>query len=350
MASMTPPLPPPRTTGAERQWTISGATALVAVLGDPVRHSLSPVMHNAALREMGLDWVYLALPTPAAQLACVLEALEALDCRGLNVTLPHKQAVAALAAERSALAERVGAVNTLVPHPEGGWLGTNTDVEGFLAPLRGEDIRPRRAVVLGCGGSARAVIAGLVTLGVERIGVAGRRADSREALVESCRAWAPSLEAVAWQPEAPGEPRHRELRPGETRAGKPPSGEPLAREQATFLADWLAEADLVVNTTPVGMASATDPSAAQRSPLEADALAALQPGATVYDLIYTPRPTALLRQAATRGCRGLDGLEMLVQQGAAALRLWSGMDAIPVDAMRRAALAQLEPSLGQTPA
>ena len=352
VTSLTPPPPPPTGEGGGR--TINGATALVAVLGDPVRHSLSPVMHNAALRELGLDWVYLALPTPAARLACVLEALEAIDCRGLNVTLPHKQAVAALVAERSALAERVGAVNTLVPRQEGGWLGTNTDVEGFLAPLRAEGIQPRRAVVLGCGGSARAVIAGLITLGVERIGVAGRRADSREALVESCRAWAPALEAVAWQPEAPGDSPHREHRAGETRAGEQQTGEPQARktqarEQAALLTDWLAEADLVVNTTPVGMASTTDPSAALRSPLEADALAALQRGATVYDLIYTPRPTALLRQAAARGCHGLDGLDMLVQQGAAALRLWSGVDDIPVDAMRRAALAQLEPSLGQTP-
>ena len=113
-----------------------GSTALVGVLGDPVRHSLSPAMHNAALAALGLDWVYLALPVAAADLATVVAALEALDCRGLNVTIPHKQAVAALAAELSPLAQRLGAVNTLVRRPGGGWLGTNTDVEGFLAPLR----------------------------------------------------------------------------------------------------------------------------------------------------------------------------------------------------------------------
>lgn len=289
-----------------RQPPISGATALVAVLGHPVRHSLSPAMHNAALREMGLDWVYLALPTPADQLAGVLAALEALDCRGLNVTLPHKRAVAALANERSALAERVGAVNTLTRRPGGGWHGTNTDVEGFLAPLRQED-PPRQALVLGCGGSARAVVAGLVAWGVTRIGVAGRQAEAREGLVASCQAWASGLEAVAWD----------------------------------RLEHWLPEADLVVNTTPVGMASAGDPEAIQASPLEVEALARLRPGATVYDLVYTPRPTALLRQAADRGCRCLDGLEMLVQQGAAALRLWSGEEAIPVEAMRQAARAAL---------
>jgi shikimate dehydrogenase len=301
---------------------ISGATALVAVLGDPVRHSLSPAMHNAALRELGLDWVYLALPTPAARLRGVLEALEAIDCRGLNITLPHKQAVAHLVAERSPLADQVGAVNTLVRRTAGGWLGTNTDVEGFLAPLR-ERERPRRALVLGCGGSARAVIAALAGLGVEHVGVAARRAEARTALVASCRAWAPGLEPVAWTPEEPPETRATQS------------------ETASSLSGWLEAADLVVHTTPVGMASATDPGAARRSPLEANALARLRPGTTVYDLIYTPRPTALLRQAAARGCHALDGLEMLVRQGAAALRLWSGIDDIPVEAMRRAAQAAL---------
>jgi hypothetical protein len=160
---------------------ISGSTALVGVLGDPVRHSLSPAMHNAALRQLGLDWVYLALPTPAASLAPVLEGLEALGCRGLNVTIPHKQAVAALCRELSPLAQRLGAVNTLVPHRQGGWFGTNTDVEGFLAPLRepahpgaaGASWAEQRALVLGCGGSARAVVAALVELGLGRITLAG---------------------------------------------------------------------------------------------------------------------------------------------------------------------------------
>ena len=115
---------------------ISGHTALVGVLGDPVRHSLSPAMHNAALAALGLDWVYLALPAPARELDSVVRGLAAMDCRGLNVTLPHKQAVAALCRELTPLAERLGAVNTLVPHGDGGWLGSNTDVEGFVAPLR----------------------------------------------------------------------------------------------------------------------------------------------------------------------------------------------------------------------
>ena len=297
-----------------------GSTALVGVLGDPVRHSLSPAMHNAALAALGLDWVYLALPVAAADLATVVAALEALDCRGLNVTIPHKQAVAALAAELSPLAQRLGAVNTLVRRPGGGWLGTNTDVEGFLAPLR-EGNRPeqrapgQRAVVLGCGGSALAVLAGLEQLGFSSIAVAGRNANALAALQAGCRDWLPALEPLAWT---------------------------TADDERLLQA--LAQADLVVNCTPVGMASTRDPMAANRSPLAAAALDRLRPGSGVYDLIYTPRPTTLLRGAAERGCRTWDGLEMLVQQGAAALRLWSGRDSVPVDAMRQAALECLQAS------
>lgn len=292
---------------------ISGHTALAGVLGDPVRHSLSPALHNAALAEMGLDWVYLALPTPAEQLETVVRGLEALDCRGLSVTLPHKQAVARLCRSLSPLAERVGAVNTLVRHPEGGWLGDNTDVTGFLAPLQasGNAWQGRRAVVLGCGGSARAVVAALVELGCGAIHIAGRSPEKLEALLAPCRHWAPQLQGLSWQPGSPA------------------------------LGDALASADLVVNTTPVGMAAAHNPDAARQCPLTPAELEALRPGSTVYDLIYTPRPTALLAAASARGCHSIDGLEMLVQQGAAALRQWSGYDAVPVAAMRAAALAQL---------
>ena len=296
---------------------ISGRTALVGVLGDPVRHSLSPAMHNAALAELGLEWAYLALPTPAADLATVVRALEAMGCRGLSVTIPHKQAVAELCRERSALAQRVGAVNTLVPLDGGGWMGTNTDVEGFMAPLRHGPWQGKRALVLGCGGSARAVVAGLVELGFGAITVAARRPEALAAFAQTCGPWAPQFIPLAW---------------GDL-------------DSATDNA--LAQADFVVNTTPIGMAGAkdpagaTDPAALKACPLNSAQLDQLRPGATVYDLIYTPRPTQLLRQAAQRGCPTQDGLEMLVQQGAAALRLWSGLETVPTHAMRTAVEAAL---------
>ena len=291
---------------------IRGTTALVGVLGDPVHHSLSPVMQNAALRAMGLDWVFLALPAPAAELTTVVRALEALDCRGLNVTIPHKHSVAELCRELSPLAQRLGAVNVLVPLDGGGWHGTNTDVEGFCAPLRRAPVAwdGKRAVVLGCGGSARAVVAGLVELGFGSIQLAGRRPEALAAVLDACRSWAPQLQSTLW-------------------------------DEGPALRQALAQADLVVNTTPVGMASATRPDAALACPLQPADLEALSASAWVYDIIYTPRPTQLLRQAADRGCRCLDGLDMLVEQGAAALRLWSGRPDVPVAVMRQALLEQL---------
>ena len=291
---------------------IRGTTALVGLLGDPVRHSLSPVMQNAALEAMGLDWAFLALPTPADELETVVRALEAMQCRGLNVTIPHKQAVAGLCRELSPLAQRLGAVNALVPLAGGGWHGTNTDVEGFCAPLQqGEtNWKGRSALVLGCGGSARAVVAGLVELGFSSIQLAGRRPEALEAIRRSCQSWAPQLDTRIWDVERP-------------------------------LDAALGAVDLLVNTTPVGMASAADPNAALRCPLQAQELAALQPQAWVYDIIYTPRPTQLLQRAEARGCRTLDGLEMLVEQGAAALRLWSGRSDVPVAVMREALIQAL---------
>jgi len=307
-------LPNRSRTAVSQARPISGHTALLGVLGDPVRHSLSPAMHNAALAELGLDWIYLALPAAPAELTGVVQGLEAMGCRGLSVTIPHKQAVAALCRELTPLAERIGAVNTLIPLAEGGWRGTNTDAEGFCAPLRaaGDDAwQGTTAVVLGCGGSARAVVAGLVDLGCGSIQVAGRDPERLATFVADCAAWAPQLQPLTWG------------------AAKPDL------EQA------LSEAALVVNTTPVGMRSTSDATAAERCPLSPAQLDRLTPGSTVYDLIYTPRPTRLLQEASARGCRSQDGLEMLVQQGAAALRLWSGRDDVPVATMRQALLEQL---------
>ena len=269
-------------------------------------------MHNAALQVMGLDWVFLALPTPADQLATVTEALEAMGCRGLNVTIPHKQSVASLCRDLSPLAQRLGAVNVLVPQADGGWFGTNTDVEGFYRPL--QEAEPnwsqRRALVLGCGGSARAVVAGLTELGCARIQIAGRRQQVLDEVMAACGSWSHQLEPLLWNSDA-------------------------------ALAEAIGHCDVVVNTTPVGMASPSDPNAALASPLSPELIDRLQPGSWVYDIIYTPRPTRLLQLAKERGCHTLDGLEMLVQQGAAALRLWAGRSDVPVDAMREAALQRL---------
>ena len=291
---------------------ISGTTGLIGLLGQPVSHSLSPVMHNAALKAMALDWRYMAFPCDADDLKTVLNGLQALGCRGLNVTIPHKQQVVGLCRELSPLAERLGAVNTLTPLKEGGWHGHNTDMEGFLAPLQkpAGQWQGAEAVVLGCGGSARAVVAGLQQLPLTAIHVAGRRPDALADFLNDLRAGQGSdsapLIAMSFDPE------------------------PLSRV--------LQRSKLVVNTTPVGMQGHGDDNA---MPLGRDLWAGVDASVTLYDLIYTPRPTPWLALGQQRGCRTIDGLEMLVQQGAAALRRWSGRADVPVDQMREGALRSL---------
>jgi len=286
---------------------INGGTALVGLLGNPVRHSLSPAMQNAALQAMGLNWSYLALPCEAQDLPVVLEGLRAVGCRGLNVTIPHKQNVVDLCRELAPLAERLQAVNTLIPLASGGWQGANTDVEGFLAPLRERrNWQGQRALVIGNGGSARAVVAGLQTLGLESLTVVGRRQDALAGFIAEL-----SLEDAPVQ---------------------------ACRGSDQWLQDLIQSSDLVVNTTPVGMAQHGD---ADALPLGLDLWTNLAQATTLYDLIYTPRPTAWLAMGQRQGLHCIDGLEMLVQQGAAALRLWTQQADIPIEAMRQAALAEL---------
>ena len=282
---------------------INGGTALVGLLGNPVRHSLSPAMHNAALAELGLNWRYLALPCEQDHLQDVLNGLHAVGCRGLNVTIPHKQAVAGLCRKLSPLARRLGAVNTLIPEQGSSWTGDNTDVKGFLAPLEDHiDWTGRRAVVVGCGGSARAVVAGLQSLGLAAISVIGRQAATLQPFVRDL-----SLDEAPLDPLLDADPT---------------------------IADVIAASDLIINTTPVGMAQHGEDGA---MPMGESLWNRIRTEATLYDLIYIPRPTAWLQWGRRRQLHCIDGLDMLVQQGAASLRIWSGHDDVPIDAMRSAA-------------
>ena len=288
---------------------INGDTGLVGLLGNPVRHSLSPAMHNAALQALQLNWSYLPLPCTSQNLKEVLEGLRGVGCHGLNVTIPHKQDVAGLCHELSPLAKRLGAVNTLIPLDSGGWHGTNTDVEGFLTPL-GEPSSWQncRGVIIGCGGSARAIAAALQGLGLASITVIGRRPDALDEFIQDLQ-----------DDDAPLTP---------------------CLHSNPMLASLIEQADLVVNTTPVGMAQHGE---AQAFPLGEAIWSHLRGSAVLYDLVYTPRPTAWLSWGQSRGHRCIDGLEMLVQQGAASLRLWSDRNDVPVETMRRAAEAALKP-------
>lgn len=276
---------------------ITGTTKLLGVIGHPIAHSLSPVMHNAALAQLGLDYVYLPLPVLPDRLREAIGGFAAIDLQGFSVTIPHKQNIMPLLQEISPTAKAIGAVNTVV-RTNSGWFGTNTDAIGFLAPLRELNRSWQRAVILGNGGAARAVVAGCQELGCTEIHVVGR---DRAKLETFRTSWTGDL--------------------------------PLTVHSWSDLAALLPSADLLVNTTPIGMHPDTD-----RSPLEA--LDRLSATAIVYDLIYTPRPTKLLQQAQARGLRAIDGLEMLVQQGAAALELWLKQP-VPVEVMRQALEAAL---------
>ena len=300
---------------------ISGTTSLIGLLGQPVHHSLSPVMQNAALTAMNLDWCYMAMPCETNDLANVLCALRSLNCLGLNITIPHKQDVAKTCRELSPLAKRLKAVNTLIPHADGGWTGTNTDVAGFIAPLQESkcEWHGRRAVVLGCGGSARAVVAGLQDLKLAQIMVVGRRSDALKRFLDDLQPNPASSESDC-----------QVLLQG-------------ILQQDPALVEQLTKADLVVNTTPVGMSQNRAETSTPRAPmpLGKKIWQNLSPKTTLYDLIYTPKPTAWLTLGTEHGCHCIDGLEMLVQQGAASLRLWSGNNQVPIEEMRKAALGWL---------
>lgn len=255
-------------------------------------------MHNAAIAQLGVDYVYLPFPIKPEDLSQALAGFAAIGVQGFNVTIPHKQNIMRLLSDISPLAQAVGAVNT-VWRSEAGWHGTNTDVAGFLAPLRSlkADWSQTEALILGMGGAARAVVAGCAELGCANVHVVGR---DRAKLEHFQHSWAHS---------------------------------PLAVNVQTHLwealPNLLPTAGLIVNTTPIGMYPNVE-----QSPISLEQMLHLRPGAIAYDLIYTPSPTLFLQYAAHYGATTLDGLEMLVQQGAAALELWLDQ-VIPVDVMRR---------------
>ncbi|OKH37104.1 shikimate dehydrogenase [[Phormidium ambiguum] IAM M-71] len=277
---------------------ITGKTKLLGVIGDPIEHSLSPVMHNAAIAKLQLDYVYLPFPIKAEDLPAAIAGFAAIDLIGFSVTIPHKQAIIPLLTEVSPIAKAIGAVNT-VWRTETGWSGTNTDVEGFLSPLKNynQNWSQTTTLILGCGGAARAVVAGCTQLNCGKIQVVGRDPQKLKAFQNS---WQNSQLAVN-----------------------------LSVHNWQELPDLIGESKLLVNTTPVGMYPHVD-----RSPVNAELMEKLPINAIAYDLIYTPNPTKFLQIAKEQGAEAIDGLEMLVQQGAAALQIWLKQQA-PVEVMRQ---------------
>ncbi|WP_094549806.1 shikimate dehydrogenase [Rubricoccus marinus] len=271
-------------------------TGLVVLLGAHVEHSLSPALHNSAFRAQNVGLVYAACSVSPEALTDAIRGLHALGAAGANVTIPHKQAVFAMAESVSPEAKAVGAANTLV-RTESGWHAHNTDVAGFLAPLAGTDLSGAEITVLGAGGAARAVVYALLTaFAPSRLTIANRRVGQAEAVAD-----------VLSEYDARGVLQTV----------------PLAEAPS---------AQLVVNCTPLGMVGMED-----LTPIAAGAVGT---GQIAYDLVYRPAQTRFMREAVAHGAEAIGGLPMLVGQAAESYKLWTGRD-MPTDIARRAALDAL---------
>ena len=268
----------------------TGATQLTAVIGSPVRHSLSPTLHNAAFAAAGLDWIMLAFEVARGSGAAAVDAMRTFGLRGLAVTMPHKSDVAAAVDVVDPAAAALGSVNTVVLRDDGTTLGASTDGAGFVASLLSHGIDPvgARVAMLGAGAGARAVIDALARAGVADLAIVNRTAENAR------------------------------------RAAR------LAAQARTGGPDDIRNADIVVNATPIGMGTLElpcDPTL-------------LGPHQIVADLVYHPLETALLRAARDVGARAVDGLGMLIHQAVLQHELWTGVRPDPV-VMRAATEGEL---------
>ena len=276
---------------ANNKRLITGHTRIVGVMGAPVEHSRSPQMHNAALAKARLDYVYVPFHVRPGDIARALEGFKALNVVGINVTLPHKAAVLPYLTSMSREAALIGAVNTL-SFRDGEIHGENTDAEGFLRALReaeGDDVGHRlfrEVVVLGAGGAARAVVVALALAGAKRIVIANRTATKAVALAEEMQ----------------------------------------AKTDVTMRGMGLTDArvDEAVRNSTLLVNTATSSMDAEAPLLFDDSV--LSPHTFVYDIVYTPPVTSVMRAAAERGCKTLGGIGMLVHQGAIAFEKWTGIE------------------------
>lgn len=282
---------------------ITGKTGVLGIIGWPVAHSLSPLMQNAALEAMGLDWIYVPFPVCEDDLARAVVGLKTLGVIGFNVTIPHKTAIIPLLDRITPEARLMGAVNT-VKREGDEFVGYNTDGAGFMKSLRddlGFDPAGRRIAVLGAGGAARAAVASLAQGGAAVVTIANRSLDRGEKLAG----------------EFAGVFRGTQF------AAMPLDISLFNSEAQNF--------DLLVNTTSVGMGE---------SAFDGLGIWRMKQTASVYDMVYTPWETPLLADARKAGLRFANGIGMLVSQGECALSIWSGMDP-PTGVMRRRILTVL---------
>lgn len=277
---------------------ITARTRVAAVIGDPVRHSLSPAIHNAAFRALGLDWVYVALSVPEGQARAAVGGMRALGIDGMNVTMPHKSDVVKALDRLSPAAQALGSVNTISRQGDH-LVGESTDGEGFVNALRedeGVDPTGKRFAVLGAGGAGRAVVRAVAEAGASEVVVIARRPERADRCAKLAG-----------------------------RAGR--VGE----------AADVGSADVIVNATPIGMGEVVAIDRRDALPLDP---ALLSTGQLVIDLVYEPLVTPLVAAARARGVVAVNGVGMLIHQAALAFRIWTGEDA-PLAVMSAGALTAL---------
>ena len=276
---------------------ITGQTKIVGIIGDPIKHSRSPQIHNAAITALGLDYVYVPFHVQPDTLGVAIEGFKAANVVGINVTIPHKQNVISYLDEVSREATLIGAVNTLI-FKDGGIIGENTDAPGFRQAMQEEGLdvpQGGSAVIIGAGGSARAIVVALALAGVGTICIANRTVSRAVALATDL---SDKTDASIY-------------------------GIGLDDPK---LSNAVGMSQLIVNTASTSMDIS--------HPLLIDP-EWLAPQSIVYDIVYTPPETRLLQAAVEKGCHTIGGLGMLVHQGAIAFEKWTGVNP-PVETMRQA--------------
>jgi shikimate dehydrogenase len=271
---------------------INSSTAIAAVIGDPVKHSLSPVIHNVGFKSLGIDWVYVACEVKEGEAQAALDAMKVLGLRGLSVTMPHKTAIASLVDSVSLPAQALHSVNTVEVAANGSLVGHSTDGDGLVASLKeqGVIVQGQAILILGAGGAARSVIDAL------------QRHDCREIFVAN-RSLEHAQSAVALAPEI---------------------SNAVSIADAATLAEAAANSDIIINATSVGMTKSREvvPGNVLATPIPIDLIRADH---IVMDLVYHPIETELLRLTRSRGALAIDGLGMLVHQAALQQQIWTGL-------------------------
>lgn len=281
---------------------ISGKTEVCAIIGDPVEHSLSPAMHNAAFKELRLDFVYVAFTVTRIELKKAILSAKILGFRGLNVTMPHKNAVMKYMDEMDSMAKSIGAVNTIL-NDRGRLVGFNTDGIGAMRALKenGVFLGGKKLLLLGAGGAGEA-IAFQAAQEVEELVVLNRNSEKAEKVAKILR----------------------------KKFGKKVKSGAISSE---FLKEEMKDTDILVNATSVGMHPDVNRSLVPRT--------LLRPSLCVMDIIYSPLETKLLMDAKAVGATVVSGIEMLIYQGAASFEIWTNKSA-PVEVMKKAALNKLK--------